>query len=202
MPEIKAVIFDLGKVIFDLSFERVFQSWANSSHRDMEDIKSKFQFDEVSDTFERGHISAEEFRSKISQRLNLDLSNNEFDTGWSDLYLDIYPGVDDLLVQLKSKCKLVALTNTNIIHSRIWPIKYASTLSYFEKVFSSHEIGTRKPESKAYEIVLNYLECKPAETLFLDDNAENIEGARELGIKTILVSSKEQMEEDLRKDMG
>ena len=199
MTEIKAVIFDLGKVIFDLSFDRVFHSWANSSNRHFEDIKNKFKFDQLFDNFEKSEISAEEFRNRISKHLNLELTNEDFDNGWCDLYLDTYTGIDNLLIQLKGNCKLVALTNTNIIHNKVWRIKYADTLRHFEKIFSSHEIETRKPERKSYEMVLDYLKCKPAETIFLDDNLDNIQGAKELGIETILVTSTDQMKHDLEK---
>jgi putative hydrolase of the HAD superfamily len=77
------------------------------------------------------------------------------------------------------------LTNTNTIHNRIWRLKYADTLRHFEKIFSSHEIETRKPERESYQIVLDYLNCKPTETIFLDDNLENILGAKNLGMATV-----------------
>jgi HAD superfamily hydrolase (TIGR01509 family) len=125
------------------------------------------------------------------------LSDEEFDKGWCDLYLDAYNDIDNLLSGLKHKHRLVALTNTNAIHYKAWRVKYADTLKHFEKIFSSHEIGTRKPEEKSFKIVLDYLQCKPSETIFLDDNADNIHGADELGIATILVTSQEQMKEEL-----
>ena len=193
MNEYKALIFDLGKVIFDLSFDRVFQSWATTSGSRFEDIKSNFQFDTVSDDFEKRQISPEHFREIVLKRLNIKLSDKEFDMGWCNLYLDKYAGVDNLLANLKAKYRLVALTNTNAIHNNTWRMKYADTLTHFEKVFSSHELATRKPENKIYEIVLEYLKLKPEQTIFLDDNIDNINGAKNLGIKTILVESYEQM---------
>ena len=199
MTEFKALIFDLGKVVFDLSFDRVFQSWATSSDRQFEEIKSKFQFDQLFDKFEKNEVSVVEFRATVSKRLNLKLIDEDFDKAWCDLYLDIYDDIENLLTELKSNYQLVALTNTNIIHNKIWRVKYANTLRHFEKIFSSHEIETRKPESKSYQIVLNYLKCKSTETIFLDDNLDNIRGAEELGIATILVTSTEQMRHDLQK---
>jgi glucose-1-phosphatase len=199
MVEFKALIFDLGKVVFDLSFDRVFETWATSSNGQFEEIKSKFLFDQLFDKFEKNEVSAKEFRATISKRLNLNLSDKDFDNGWCDLYLDIYNDIDDLLAELKSNYKLVALTNTNIIHNKVWRVKYADTLRQFEKIFASHEIETRKPERKSYEIVLDYLKCKPTETIFLDDNLDNIRGAEKLGIATVFVTSTEQMKNELQK---
>ena len=76
-----AIIFDLGKVVFDLSFDRTFKFWATASGRQFDDIKSKFRFDELSDEFERGDISASQFRAEVSQRLDIRLSDEDFDTG-------------------------------------------------------------------------------------------------------------------------
>ena len=41
MTQIKAIIFDLGKVVFDLSFDRVFQSWADSPEKSFKETESK-----------------------------------------------------------------------------------------------------------------------------------------------------------------
>jgi len=197
MTDIKAIIFDLGKVVFDLSFERVFQSWATSSGGQFDDIKSRFMFDELFDKFERNEVSPEQFRATVSQRLNLKITDQDFDKGWCDLYLGVYNDMDNLLVGLKQNYKLIGLTNTNAIHNKVWTEKYADTLQHFEKIFSSHELATRKPERKIFEIALDHLKSKPEQTLFLDDNLDNINGAKEIGINTILVTSNAQMMKDI-----
>jgi glucose-1-phosphatase len=194
----KAIIFDLGKVVFDLSFDRVFQFWAHASGRPYADIKSRFQFDNTFAKFEKDEITPKEFRAKISKSLKLVLTDEVFDEGWCELYLDTYRGIDALLAILKQKYQLVALTNTNIIHSKVWHIKYAHTLQHFQKIFSSHKLKVRKPDAKAYQIVLDYLQVEPQQAVFLDDNIENVRAAEKLGIKAILVTSTEQMTAELQ----
>jgi putative hydrolase of the HAD superfamily len=119
----KAIIFDLGKVVFDLSFDRVFQFWANASSRPYDAIKDKFRFDDVFDKFEKDEITPKEFRVEISKRLDLTLTDQAFDEGWCALYLDTYRGIDNLLANLQERYQLVALTNTNSIHSNVWKNK-------------------------------------------------------------------------------
>jgi len=194
----KAIIFDLGKVVFDLSFDKVFHFWAHASGRPYAEIKNRFQFDNVLDKFEKDEISPKEFRAEILKRLDFTLTNQEFDKGWCDLYLDTYRGIDNVLANLKYNYHLVALTNTNSIHSKAWNTKYASTLWHFQKIFSSHELKERKPDAKAYRIVLDYLQVEPQHVVFLDDNIENIKEAEQLGMKAILVTSFEQMTTELQ----
>ena len=198
MNPYKAIIFDLGKVVFDLSFDRVFYFWAHASGVKYDEIKSNFRFDDTFDKFEKDEITAKEFRFQISERLQLTLTDQMFDEGWCDLYLDTYRGIDSVLANLKQRFQLVALTNTNSIHSKVWNTKYAGTLHYFQKIFSSHELKERKPDAKAYQIVLDYLQVEPRQTVFLDDNMDNVKGAERLGIKAILVTSFEQMTTALR----
>jgi len=197
MTTYKALVFDLGKVVFDLSFDRVFQFWAKASTKQAAELKAVFRFDELFDQFEKAAISPQYFRKEVSKRLGLTLTDQEFDAGWCDLYLATYPGIDALLAQLKQRYQLVALTNTNSIHSAVWKLKYASTLHYFDQVFSSHELQARKPEAAAYQRVLSYLQVAPAEVVFLDDNLANVRGAAQLGLKTILVTSYDQMAAEL-----
>lgn len=197
METYEALIFDLGKVVFDLSFDKVFQFWAAASGQQVEVIKGKFHFDELFDAFERGEVSNKAFRAEISQRLHLKLTDHLFDQGWCSLYLDTYEGMNELLSNLKKQYRLVALTNTNSIHAQVWKPKYRESLSHFENVFCSHELKTRKPEKQAYQIVLDYLGIKPQQTIFLDDSYANTEGAAQLGIKTVLVESQQQMRTDL-----
>lgn len=195
----KALVFDLGKVVFDLSFDRVFQSWAAASGKPAEAIKKRFRFDLLFRQSERNEISPEYFRKALLQKMDIRLTDAEFDAGWCDLYLDAYPGIDELLMRLKTNYKLVALTNTNEIHEPVWRKRYAGTLTHFEKIFTSHEMGTRKPEALSYRLVLEYLACEPGEVLFLDDSEENTGGAEDLGIATILVTSFEQMKNELQR---
>jgi epoxide hydrolase-like predicted phosphatase len=195
----KALIFDLGKVVFDLSFDRVFHCWASASGQQAEVIKNRFQFDEFFDAFERGEISARDFRAEVSRRLGLTLTDELFDEGWCALYLDAYAGINALLASLKKQYQLVALTNTNSIHAQVWKIKYQESLSHFDKIFCSHELKTRKPEQRAYQCVLDYLAVEARQTIFLDDSSANTTGAAQLGMQSILVASQPQMQADLRK---
>jgi putative hydrolase of the HAD superfamily len=199
MNEYQAIIFDCGGVIFTCSFDNAFDYWAMVSGKDINEISNKFNFDEIFQEFERGEIDSTVFRKHVLSRLGLRINDENFDKGWNSIYLDLVPGIKQLLQELKQKYRLVALTNTNEIHARKWRNMYASILKYFEKVFSSHEIHARKPEQEAYKTVLNYLQLNPDKVIFLDDNTEYVQAASEMNIASIHVTSFKQMVEDLSK---
>ena len=51
----------------------------------------------------------------------------------------------------------------------------------------SHRMKKRKPDAEIFEQVLQEGNFRPEETLFLDDNQANVEGASKLGIKIVHV---------------
>jgi glucose-1-phosphatase len=57
----------------------------------------------------------------------------------------------------------------------------------FHKSYYSHLMRKRKPEPEIFLQVLHENDLDPAETIFLDDNADNIAGAKAVGINAVFV---------------
>ncbi len=64
-------------------------------------------------------------------------------------------------------------------------------MSRIEKFVFSNEIGIRKPEPAAFHALLKAMGTEPGETVFIDDNMNNVEAARGLGLEAILLDSME-----------
>ncbi len=197
MHEYKGLIFDLGNVIFRYSWDHALQYWATITNLSTEILRERFVVDEIHRIFEKDQITPLEMQRYVSKQLGVELNTNEFELGWNAIYEDLLPGIGDLLDTLKKRYRLVALTNTNSIHCPIYTQKYAQVLSKFEKIFSSHEMKVRKPEKESYEMVLAYLDIPASEVVFLDDNGDNVHAAQELGITSFLVTTVDQMKNDL-----
>jgi putative hydrolase of the HAD superfamily len=54
-----------------------------------------------------------------------------------------------------------------------------------EEVVDSSHVGMRKPEREIYELTCSRLNVKPGETVFVDDNADNIAAARAYGMEVV-----------------
>ena len=54
-----------------------------------------------------------------------------------------------------------------------------------EEVVDSSHVGMRKPEREIYELTCARMRVKPHETIFVDDNADNIAAARAFGMETV-----------------
>jgi len=66
--------------------------------------------------------------------------------------------------------------------------KHEKLFRFFEKeqIIISGQIGLMKPDPAIYAYVLETFELNPAECIFLDDQQENIDAAKEMGIRSIL----------------
>lgn len=69
--------------------------------------------------------------------------------------------------------------------------------AYFEFAFSSCYLGLRKPEPAIYERALEMLDAPAERVLFIDDREENVDGARNAGMKAIRFEGAEALKSEL-----
>jgi len=71
----------------------------------------------------------------------------------------------------------------------------------FEDVFDSMtisaEVGVAKPDACIFRKALETLDVAPAESVFLDDFADNVDGARAVGMHAILFKQVDRALEEL-----
>ena len=57
--------------------------------------------------------------------------------------------------------------------------------AFFDAVVVSYEVQLAKPEPEIYRVMLDRIGAPPADALFVDDRADNIQTARELGLRAV-----------------
>lgn len=70
-------------------------------------------------------------------------------------------------------------------------------INLFDEVVLSYQIGAIKPDRAMYDAIVKKLDVDYRECVFIDDQPRYCEGAKSLGIKTILFKSNEQAMADL-----
>ena len=185
-------IFDLGNVIVDIDFNRVMGVRSDLSRVPLANLQSNFVMGEAFHRHERGQMTDEEFAATVCDEMGMALSFDQFAAGWQAVFVALRPEVIAVMKQLREKGhRVVVLSNTNRLHTNFWPGEYPEIAEAADKIYLSQEMGTRKPEPDIYLKLLQE-EGTPAElAIFFDDNADNIKGAQQLGIASILVTGKE-----------
>jgi epoxide hydrolase-like predicted phosphatase len=186
---VRALLFDLGGVVIDFDFAGAFRLWASRAGCDPNLIAETFCIDEPYKQHERGEIPASIYFATLRQSLSIDLSDEDFIAGWNDVYLGVVPGMSKVLSVVQQHLPLFAFTNSNPTHKSVWEHLYASELRSFETIFVSSDLGSRKPDPDAFELVASRMGFAPAEVLFFDDGPENVEGARTSGMQGVVVGS-------------
>ncbi len=193
--KIKNIIFDLGGVIINLDVPKTYKSFAKlggmSEHQVIAMVESAPFFDD----YEKGLISSVTFRKCIRRLLKKNLPDEEIDQAWNDMLLDIPVERLSLIEELKGKYNLFVLSNTNDIHIKAFNeiIHQSYDLNQyhglFDYVYYSYRINKRKPDTEIFRHVLDEQNLIPEETIFFEDNSDNIKGAGSLNIQTHWVQS-------------
>lgn len=193
---IKNIIFDLGGVILDLSVDATLQAFANLAGMTKAEVQRIFVAAPGFEVYEKGAMTDHEFRSFVREIYNVNATDEQLDACWNAMLLGIPIVKLQLLKRLMKSYNVTLLSNTNNIHltyinSNILPAVAAvnSLDSFFHQSYYSHLMGMRKPDAAIFERVLQENNFSATETLFLDDNLQNIAGAASIDIQTVHVST-------------
>lgn len=195
---IKNLIFDLGGVIIGLDTSQTVKAMAEIGGISHEKARALFLHHPVFLAYEQGFIPCDQFREQLRTLLGCS-EGFDIDIAWNSMLLEISVEKLALLEKLRKSYKLYLLSNTNQIHldavnNILQKVSSASDFSaYFDRAYYSHQMGLRKPDKAIYEQVLEENGLVAEETLFIDDNLSNIEGASTLNIQTLHVTSQQTL---------
>lgn len=187
-PEIDALLFDLGNVIVQIDFERIWAKWAADAGCDAARLRRSFSQDDAYKRYECGAIPLSQFLDHLRASLDLTLSDDQLVAGWNAIFVGEMPGIADVVKAAKARFPLYLFSNTNGAHEVFWAAAYAGTLAHFRKLFVSSTIGLRKPDRPAFDYVVREIGVPAERILFFDDLAENVAGARAAGLKAVQVN--------------
>lgn len=185
--DIDALLFDLGRVVIDIDFERVWAHWAREASCSVEQIRRPIGADEAYRRYECGAMPLEEYFAHVRGILGVGLSDAQLLAGWNAIFVGEMPEIARVLEAAKSRFPLYVFSNTNRAHEERWSVDFAHLLAHFEQVFVSSTIGLRKPDRAAFAHVAAEIGVAPERILFFDDLAENVEGARTAGLRAVQV---------------
>ncbi|MEN7549632.1 HAD family phosphatase [Rapidithrix thailandica] len=187
---IDTVIFDLGGVILNLDIQATFRAFEKLSGKELAANYREHAQADFFKQYEVGGISSDEFRNILRAWLSIDAPDAVLDQAWSAMLGDLPQERVDFLKELGKHKQIFLLSNTNAIHKASFDkilqdsTGMGSLDELFEKAYYSHEMGDRKPNPSIYQTLIDTHRLNPERTLFIDDTAENLTGAQEVGLQT------------------
>lgn len=193
---IKAVIFDWGGVLLyspSIGTKEYCAKQLGVNESKFIEIYDKYEPD-----LQKGKISESNFWKKIYE--NFEISVPKSKIFWNTVLEATYKSNDKVVNIAKSLkkqgYKIGYLSNTEI---QALPFFKKQNYDFLDVAVFSCVEGFVKPEKEIYEITLNRLEVKPDEAIFIDDKQMHIDGAKKLGINTILFKDANQLLTELKR---
>ena len=206
MTEPAVLVCDFGGVL-STPLEASFRFWSQKAGVSLEDLggaiaaRAERDGDHPLYRLERGEISEADFLDGIAAELGGEIDMSDF----ADVYFEHLGVNEELLAWLRERHAgglRLALCTNNV---REWEPRWRTMLpidELFETVVDSAFVGTRKPEPRIYEIVLERLGVPAAACVFLDDFAINCEGAEAAGMRAVHFRDNAQALPELRAALG
>jgi putative hydrolase of the HAD superfamily len=193
----KALLFDLGGVLVDIDFSHALQAWAPYSALPFEGLRARFKYDAAYERHERGQMGGEAYFGHLARVLELSATAEDIERGWNSIFVSEILETRLLVQALRKTTPCYGFTNTNASHQATWSRLYPGVVQAFDRIFASHEIGLRKPEPDAFMRICELTQVPPEGFMFFDDLAENVQAARDIGFRAVLVRSTEDVRQAL-----
>jgi len=197
MKNIKAIIFDLGGVIYNINYQKTIDKFISIGLDKKKYIYSQEYQSEIFNQLEIGAINSEDFLLNLKKN-STSKSISKIKNAWNCMLLDLPKERVKLLKTIKNKIPLFLLSNTNTIHiteikNKIGKKRYTDFYNIFNKVYFSHEIKKRKPDVDAFKLILEENNLAAKNVIFIDDSIQHINAAKTIGINTIFLEKNQDV---------
>ena len=188
---VKAIVFDLGGVLIDLSFENCVRAFVDilGFERIYELLDLSHQKGIYGD-MEAGLVTADEFRAEVLRGSRPGAVPADVDRCMAALLTGMDPAKVPLLERLAEKYAVYGLTNNNEISvARMHEIYEENGLDWrrvFRKEFISCRMKLMKPSREIFDAAAAEIGFPPEEILFVDDSQKNVDGAIAAGWQSVL----------------
>lgn len=201
---IKNIIFDFGGVLLDWNPRYLYKPYFNDDE-EMEHFLSDICNGEWNIKQDAGRPFAEAVKELQAKFPEYAEAIQMYDDDWEKMLKCELPESIDLLKELKSMgYGIYGLTNWSAEKIGYAFANY-SFFSLFDGIVVSGVEKVVKPDRKIYEILLERYSLKPGECVFIDDNPDNVDMAKVLGINAIRFDNignvKEHLETLLNKQL-
>lgn len=197
-PKIDTIIFDLGGVLVDWNPEYVYRKVFNNDHEKVQWFLNTVCTSEWNIEQDAGRTIEEALHLKISEFPQYEDWIRLYYAEWHNMFSGAIDENVKLFKHLKGlgKYNIYALTNWS---AETWTkaLELFPFYNDFDGIVVSGQEKTRKPFPEIYNIIINRFNIIPVNTLFIDDNKENIAAAKLLKLNGIHYKSHHQLLKEL-----
>jgi len=191
---IRNVVFDVGGVLVRLRYQP-FVRYLTEAGIDLTDLPGWLATIDL-DAHERGEITGGELLERIAGQARRPLDPRDLERRWLDMF-ERAAEMFDLAEGLMQDYRVYLLSNVGDLHWAHLDAEYGIG-RVGHGAIASFRVGAVKPSAAIYREAERRLGLEPAETVFVDDLARNVQGARARGWQAIHHLSPEATRRGLR----
>lgn len=199
MSKIQNIIFDFGGVLIDWNPAYLYSKLFDNKS-DMNYFLENICTPEWNIQQDAGRPLAEATRLLQKEHPKYKELIGYYYTRWEEMLRGVIEPSERVLRMLKPHYPIYGLTNWS---AETIPIAYKKYdfFNLLDGIVVSGDEKLIKPDPKIYQVLLDRYNLKAYESLFIDDNIENIKAAQKMGFHTIHFTEKINLEEEV-KGMG
>ncbi|MDR0573313.1 MAG: HAD family phosphatase [Tannerella sp.] len=197
---IKNIIFDFGNVFIGWNPCNIFRK-AYSDEKAEYILKNVYR-EAWNNSLDRGLTFVENEKKLCAEYPHLSEYIRVFHKHWYESLGEENPESIALLTDLQQEgYRTYGLSNWS---SETFPPtrKAHPFFNTFDGILLSSEVKVCKPDPAIYKILLEHYQLQAAESVFIDDRQENLDGATEAGIASILFQTAEQVRQELKNTLS
>ncbi|HEY6577865.1 MAG TPA: HAD family hydrolase, partial [Rhizomicrobium sp.] len=157
---IKAVIFDLGRVLVPFNYQRGYARLEAQCGIPAEEIPRRLAASPLVADFESGKMTPRDFVERFCSHMGIDIPYEAFCDIWSSIFLPDPLIPEAMLESIARDYRLVLLSNTNPIHFDML-VKSYPLLRHFHSYVLSYRVGAMKPLPLIYQKAVEAAGCQP-----------------------------------------
>ena len=198
----KNLIFDLGNVLYDIDFTKMYAAFDELGIPNFENHFTLNKSDQIFFDLELGLISEQQFCEGFNALYNLDLQKQQIIAAWNSLLIGYRKESIEWVKKHNGKYATFLYSNTNQIHYDYFIPQFDQEMGgNFENLFKtpyfSHKMGQRKPDPASFMHILEKEGLIAEETIFIDDNEPNVIAAASVGLQVLYLQPGMTVEKDL-----
>jgi len=178
---IRNVVFDVGGVLVRLRYEPFIEHLV-AAGIDMSDLPAWLARVDLA-AHERGEITGEDLLERVAAMARMPLDRGELQARWLDMF-DRAHEMFELASGLMTDYRVYLLSNVGDLHWRHLAAQYGLD-DLVHGTLASFRVGAIKPTEAIYREAERRFALEPAATVFIDDLAPNVAGARACGWQAI-----------------
>jgi len=194
---ISAIAFDFGGVLLDWNPRYLYRKIFPDDPEAMERFFTEVQFNEWNLQQDAGRPFAEAVEDWCQRYPRYCDQIRSYDSRWDEsLAGEIQPTIEILRSLKQANFPIYGFSNWSA--EKFYQVRHKyEFLGWLEAIILSGEVKINKPDPRIFDVLLKRIGQPAWQCLLIDDSANNIAMARQLGLKGILYQSPEQLATEL-----